>query len=81
MTVYAIFKDGDRCPTPLKSKISEGGEEKTVDVGKVLNVQQLGAGGMSRFEYTCESPGTRGLIRYKLNYYYTKGSWSIERTV
>ena len=66
-------------PRPLRFKITEDGEEKTVEVSDILKVENLGAGGMSRIEYTCQSAGARGLIKYKLLYYYKSGRWSIVR--
>lgn len=80
MTVLCVFKEGERFPRPLKFKIMDAGEEKTVEVAEITNMQDMGAGGMARIEYTCSSPGSRGKIRYKLKYYYEKGSWELERT-
>ena len=79
MTVLTVFRDEYRNPRPLRFKITEDGEEKTVEVSDILKEENVGAGGMSRIEYTCQSAGSRGLIRYKLLYYYKTGKWSIVR--
>ena len=79
MTVLTVFRDEYRYPRPLRFKIVEEGEEKTVDVSDILKEENVGAGGMSRIEYTCQSAGSRGLIKYKLLYYYNTGKWSILR--
>lgn len=79
MTVLTVFSDEYRYPRPLRFKIIEDGEEKTVEVSDVIKEENVGAGGMSRIEYTCQSAGSRGLIKYKLLYYYNKGRWSILR--
>ena len=79
MTVLAVFKDESRYPLPIRFKITEDGEEKTVEVTDLLKEENVGAGGMSRIEYTCQSAGSRGMIKYKLLYYYNTGKWSIVR--
>lgn len=80
MDVLVAFRENTRYPEPLRFKLREDGEEKTVSVGRILDVQDIGAGGMARLEYKCASPGTRGEIRYKLMYYYNKGTWGLERS-
>ena len=79
MDVLAVFKEGKRHPTPLRFKITEFGEEKTVEVAEILKEEDVGAGGVARIEYTCVSAGSRGKIQYKLCYYYNKGSWELRR--
>lgn len=77
MNVLAVFKDEYRHPRPIRFKLTEDGEEKTVEVKDILKIEDVGAGGVSRIEYTCQSAGVRGLIKYKLLYYYNTGKWSI----
>ena len=77
MNVLAVFRDEYRHPRPIRFKIIEDGEEKTVEVKDILKEEDVGAGGVSRIEYTCQSDGVRGLIKYKLLYYYNTGKWSI----
>ena len=79
MNVLAVFRDEYRHPLPLRFKIIEDGEEKVVEVSDILKEENVGAGGMSRIEYTCQSAGARGVIKYKLLYYYNTGKWSISR--
>lgn len=79
MVVLAVFRENERFPRPLKFKITENGEEKTVDVAEISNMREMGAGGMSRVEYTCSSPGARGKIQYTLSYYYNTGRWELRR--
>lgn len=79
LAVLAVFKDEYRYPRPIRFKLTEDGEEKTVEVKDILKVENLGAGGVSRVEYTCQSAGVRGMIKYKLLYYYNTGKWSIVR--
>ena len=79
MDVLVVFRENAKYPEPLKFKIREDGEEKTVNVGKILDLQDNGAGGMARLEYTCISPGARGDIKYRLLFYYNKGTWALEK--
>lgn len=79
MKVLVVFRDEYRNPRPIRFKITEDGEEKTVEVKDILKEEDVGAGGVSRIEYTCQSAGAKGLIRYKLLYYYNIGKWSITR--
>lgn len=76
--VFAAFAVGASVPRPVQFKILENGIKKTVDVSEVLKIENLGAGGMIRHEYTCRSAGRNGPIEYRLLYYYTKGTWEIE---
>lgn len=76
--VLAVFETGSEYPKPVRFKLLENSIKKTVSVGRITNVEHLGAGGMIRYEYTCESVGNAGSIRYKLKYYYTKQKWEIE---
>lgn len=79
MKVLVVFHDEYRYPHPIRFKITEEGEEKTVEVKDILKQENVGAGGVSRIEYTCQSAGSRGMIKYKLLYYYNTGKWSIVR--
>ena len=79
MDVLAVFKEGEKWPHPIKFTVKEDGEEKTVDVGEVLGVKDVGAGGVARAEYTCTSMGARGKIKYLLIYYYRRGAWELKR--
>ena len=73
-----VFEQGAAYPKPVRFKIMENGVKKAVDITEIVDVQDLGAGGMIRREYTCRSAGRNGPIEYRLLYYYTKGSWEIE---
>ena len=77
--VLVAFEDGTKCPRPLRFKILENGIKKTVEVSEVTGTEWLGAGGMSRIEYTCRSAGRNGAIPYRLLYYYRECRWEIER--
>ena len=77
--VLAAFDTGASYPRPIRFKVYENGIKKTVDVSEILNVEDLGAGGMMRYEYTCRSQGARGPIEYRLKYYYMKSNWTLER--
>lgn len=77
--VLAIFEEDQKYPKPVRFKVLEGGIKKSVAVLEIRNVEWLGAGGMSRIEYTCSSQGRNGSIEYKLLYYYRVCRWEIER--
>lgn len=77
--VLAVFETGAEYPRPVRFKLFENGIKKTVAVGRITDVEHLGAGGMRRYDYKCESLGSNGNIHYTLSYYYNTGSWEIRR--
>jgi len=77
--VLAVFETGAEYPKPVRFKLLENGIKKTVSVGRITDVDHLGAGGMLRYEYKCESPGSNGNIDYFLSYYYNSGRWELRR--
>ena len=76
--VLAAFNTDSDIPRPIRFKMLINGVKKPVDVSEILETKSLGAGGMSRYEYICRSPGYAGPIEYTLKYYYKKSSWEIE---
>ena len=80
IAVLAVFDIDAEQPRPLRFKIEEDGIMKTVEVFEIRNIERLGAGGMSRYEYTCRSAGSHGKIEYKLLYYFMKSRWEIEKS-
>lgn len=75
--VLAIFETGAEYPKPIRFKLFENGIKKTVAVSRITDIEHLGAGGMKRYEYKCESPGKNGSIRYTLSYYYSSSRWEL----
>ena len=76
--VLASFEAGSPYPRPVRFKLLVNGVKKAVDVSEIRDTKQLGAGGMSRIEYDCVSPGYNGPIEYTLMYYFQKAVWEIE---
>lgn len=77
--ILAAFDIGSSQPRPLRFKLFENGIKKTVAISDITDITTLGAGGMSRIEYTCRSNGNSGVIEYKLLYFYRVNRWEIER--
>lgn len=75
--VLAVFETGAEYPKPVRFKLLENGIKKTVSVGRITDVDHLGAGGMLRYEYKCESPGAAEALQYRLKYYYKKQMWEL----
>lgn len=77
--VLAVFDSDATYPRPVRFKVFENGVKKTVSVSEITNIATLGAGGMTRLEYSCRSAGHSGTISYKLLYYYNQFKWELER--
>lgn len=77
--VLAVFEAGADHPKPLRFKLFENGIKKAVDVSQIVDINHIGAGGMSRIEYTCRSASTRGMIEYRLLYFYNRCQWELVR--
>ena len=67
VSVLAVFNIGSKDPKPVKFKVIEEGDKKTVNVYSVLGKEYIG---MDRIDYECNSLSEReNLINYKLSYY------------
>ncbi len=76
--VLAVFDIGARSPRPIRFKVLEHGIKVTVKVSDILNIEWLGAGGVTRIEYECATVNDGRSIHYKLLYYYRESRWEIE---
>jgi len=76
--VLAVFDIGAMSPRPLRFKVLEHGIKTTVKVTDILNIEWLGAGGVTRVEYDCCSVNEGRHIYYKLLYFYRECRWELE---
>ncbi len=73
--VLTIYEIGKREPKPIRFKLVENGEKKTIDVYSELGREYIG---MNRLDYECNSLSSKGsLIVYKLSYYRNEGGFLV----
>lgn len=76
--VLAVFDIGAMSPRPIRFKVIEHGIKTTVKVSDIRNIEWLGAGGVTRIEYDCQSVCEGRRIGYKLLYFYNECRWELQ---
>lgn len=72
----AVFERGSPLPRPVKFRLVEGGEKRTVDVFQIMGGEYIGT---QKYVYDCNSLSSKGnVINYKLSYFRREGRWLIE---
>ena len=77
--VLAVFDVGALHPRPIKFKYLERGLKQTVNIDRILNVEWIGSGYVTRIVYECATPMNGRLITYRLSYYYKESKWIFEK--
>ena len=76
--MLAVFDVGATSPRPLRFMILEQGIKKTVRITDIMNIEWLGAGGMTRIVYDCCTINKGRRIEYQLLYFYHESKWELE---
>ena len=77
--VIAIFDKMIKEPKPVRFKIYESGQWKSVNVERIFNVEWMRLDGKVQIVYNCASSSSSGqMISYKLRYIQQEIRWEMD---
>lgn len=77
--VIVIFDKAVSIPRPLRFKIYDSGQWKSVNVDRIYNSEWIRKDGKVQIEYRCGSKSRRGrMINYSLRYVQQEVRWEMD---